>query len=107
MTKSTMIIDSARLACDDDLMTNHDASPAHDLISLADRASLDSLAPAANDAIAALADILINDDDLDLIDAYRLTLINLAASLEICPIHTCDANICNDDNDLTCAELRN
>lgn len=68
--------------------------------------------------IATLADI---DDTLD-IDRNDLIIL-LAAHLDeshdddtardfllsydICPIHTCDIEICADDDDPECAELRN
>lgn len=84
--------------CDDLCMTNHD------------------------DAISTLAIMLLNASDLTdprLADADHITLLHaltpiltpsdrhdLALACDLCPIHTCDIEICADDDDAECRSLR-
>jgi hypothetical protein len=64
-----------------------------------------------NDAIDAIADAIIASDDFDvyaddIIASFRTILppsafVRFALCLDICPIHTCDIEICADDDDLS------
>lgn len=61
----------------------------------------------------ALADAML-DDDANAFDIFERLIpflpffdrIDLAARLDICPLHICDIAICADDNILDCAEYR-
>lgn len=57
-------------------------------------------------ALHTAACAILDDDTLDTLDAFRRSIIELAAALELCPMHACDAAICADDDDMTCIDFR-
>jgi len=77
--------------------------------------NLPNLSPESRDAnLDAIADMMIHTDELDQLDLFELLApllsffdrIELAARLDICPIHFRDIEICIDDNDPECADYR-
>lgn len=68
------------------------------------------------DQLDALADLILTTPESDmrpeLCELLQPLLaptifVELCARLEICPIHYCDIEICNDDNATDCTDYRN